>query len=60
MTNKLEAWAAKRGLTFSSSKTVNMTFRKRRKKNEKPTEIMLKKQIIPSKESTQFDYDTRK
>ena len=29
MTNQLDAWAAKRGLTFSPSKTVSTTFRKR-------------------------------
>ena len=37
VTNKLDAWAAKRGLKFSPSKTGSMTFRIR---NEKPIEIM--------------------
>ena len=54
MTNKLDAWAAERGLTFSPSKTVSMTFRKRRKRNKEPIEIMLKNEILPSKENTQF------
>ena len=36
--NKLVAWAAKRGLTFSPSNTVSMPFRKR---NEELIEIML-------------------
>ena len=45
------AWAAERGLTFSTSKTVTMTFKKR---NKEPIEIMLKNKIIPSKESTKF------
>ena len=34
VTNKSDEWAAKRGLTFSPSKTVN------RKKNKEPVEIM--------------------
>ena len=45
VTNKLDAWAAERSLTFSPSKTINMTFRKR---NEEPIEILLKNKIIPS------------
>ena len=49
VTKKLDAWAAERGLTFSSRKTVSMTFKKR---NEEPIEIMLRNKIIPSKEST--------
>ena len=28
-TNKLDAWTAERGLSFYSSRTVTMTFRKR-------------------------------
>ena len=32
--NKLDAWAAKRGLIFSSSKTFTMTFRKKNKKKQ--------------------------
>ena len=51
MTNKLDAWAADRGLTFSPSKAVSMTFRKR---NEEQIEIMLKNKIISSKETTLF------
>ena len=51
MTNKLDAWAAERGLTFSPNKTVSMIFRKR---NEKPMEIMLRTENMPSKERTQF------
>ena len=43
-----------RKLTFPTGKTVNMIFRKRRKKNEEPMEITLRKQTIPYKESTQF------
>ena len=31
VTNKLNAWAAERGLTFSNSKTVSMVFRKKKK-----------------------------
>ena len=53
VTNKLDAWAAERGLTFSPSKIVSMTFRKR---NKEPIEIMLRNKIMPSKESTQFIY----
>ena len=52
VTNKLVAWAAKRGLTVSPSKTENMTFRKRKKRNEESIEMMLRNKIIPSKEST--------
>ena len=36
VTNKLDAWTAKRVLTFSPSNTVSMTFRKRRKSNKEP------------------------
>ena len=32
--NKLDAWAVERGLIFSTNKTVNMVFRKRRKNEE--------------------------
>ena len=49
--NKLDAWAVERCLTFSPSETVSMIFRKR---NEEPLEIMLRNEIIPSKENTQF------
>ena len=51
VTNRLDVWAAKRGLTFSTSKTISMTFRKR---NEEPLEIKLRNETIPFKESTQF------
>ena len=44
VTNKLNAWAAERGLSFSFNKTVSMMFIKR---NEEPREIMLRDQIIP-------------
>ena len=50
-TNKLDAWLAERSLTFSPSKTVRFTFRKRGKRNKEPLEIMLRSRIIPSKES---------
>ena len=40
--------------TLSSSKTVTMTFRKRRKREEEPIEITPRNQIIPYRESTQF------
>ena len=36
VTNKLDAWAAERALTFSSKKTVSLIFRKRKKRNEEP------------------------
>ena len=38
VTNKLDAWVAERGLTFSPSKTVSMVFRIRirRKRNKEP------------------------
>ena len=49
VTNKLDARAAEKDLTFSSSKTVSMTFKKRK---EEPIEIMLRNEIIPSKENT--------
>ena len=52
VTNKLDAWAADRGLNFSPSKTVSMLFRKRKKRNEEPLEIMLRNEIILSKEIT--------
>ena len=45
VTSKLDAWAAEKGLTFSPSKTVSMTFRKR---NEEPIQIMLRNKILPS------------
>ena len=51
VTNKFDAWAAERGLIFSPSKTVNMTFEK---KHEEPIEIMLKNKIILFIESTKF------
>ena len=51
---KLDAWAAERGLTFFTSKTVNKIFRKRRKRNKKPIEITLRNKVIPNKEITQF------
>ena len=51
-TNKLDAWAAERRLTFSHNKAINMIFIKRRNINEKTIEIMLRNKIIPSKEST--------
>ena len=51
VSNKLDAWAAERGLTFSPNKTASMVFKK---KNKEPLEIMLRNEIIPSKESTQF------
>ena len=51
VTNRLDAWAVERGLTFSRRKTVSMPFRKR---NKELIEIMLRNEIIPSKESTQF------
>ena len=54
VTIKLDAWAVKRGLTFAPNKTVSMIFRKRRKSNEEPMEIMLINEIIPSKENTHF------
>ena len=54
MTNKLDGWAAERGLTFFLKKTVSMIFRKRRKRNEDPIEIMLRNEIIPSKERPYF------
>ena len=47
VTNKLDAWAAERGLTLSPNKTANMVFRKRRKRNKEPIEIMLRNEIIP-------------
>ena len=51
VTNKLDAYVEERGLTFSPSKTISMTFRKR---NEEPIEIMLRNEIMLSKKSTQF------
>ena len=42
MTNKLDAWASERGLTFFPNKTASIIFRKRRKRNEEPLEIVLK------------------
>ena len=39
------------GLTVSSNKTVSMIFKQR---NEESLEIMIRNEIIPSKESTQF------
>ena len=49
VTNRLKAWAAERGLTFSTRKTISMTFRKRRKRNEKPLELKLRNETIPLK-----------
>ena len=54
VTNKLDAWAVERGLKFFFNKTVSIVFRKGRKRNEEPLEIMLRDKIIPSKGSTQF------
>ena len=54
VTNKLHAWAVERGLSFSTSKKVNIVFRKRRKRNKEPMEITLRNKIIPNEESTQF------
>ena len=51
VTNKLDAWAAERGKTFSPSKAVSMIFRKR---NEEPIEIVLGNKVKLSIESTQF------
>ena len=45
---------ALQGVTFSPRKTVSMAFRNRRKRNDKSIEIMLRNEIIPSKENTQF------
>ena len=42
VTNKLDAWAAERGLKFSPNKTVSMVFRKR---YEEPLKIMLRNEI---------------
>ena len=36
VTNKLDAWAAEKGLSFSPNKTVSLTFRKR---NKEPIKI---------------------
>ena len=47
VTNKLNAWAVEKGLTLSSNKkTSKHVFRNR---NEESLEIMLRKEIIPSK-----------
>ena len=54
ITNKLDAWAAERGLNFSTSKTVNIVFNIKRKRNEEPMVITLGNKIIPNKESTHF------
>ena len=51
VTNNLNTSAAERGLTFSPNKTASIIFRKR---NEEPIKIMLRNEIIPSKESTLF------
>ena len=51
VTNKLDAWAVERGLTFSPTKTVNKIFGKR---NEEPMKITLRNQIIHYKKNTQF------
>ena len=51
VTNMLDAWAEERDLTFFPNRTASMVFRKR---NEESLEIMLRNEIIPSKESTQF------
>ena len=49
VTNKLDAYTVERGLTFSISKIVSIIFKKR---NEEPIKIMLRNEIISSKEST--------
>ena len=51
VSNKLDAWAAARGLTFSTNKTVSMIFRK---KNEEPIEIMLKTKLYLLKKVPSF------
>ena len=43
-----------KGLDISPRKTVSMVFRKRRKRNKEPIEIMLRNKIISLKESTHF------
>ena len=43
VTNKLNAWAAERGLTFSNSKTVSMVFRKKKKEKWRTNENHTKK-----------------
>ena len=53
-TNKLDAWLAKRRITFSTSKTIIMVFKKRRKRNKESVKITLKSQIVLNKKSTQF------
>ena len=42
------------GLDISPNKTESIIFRKRRKRNEEPMEIMLRNEIISSKGSTHF------
>ena len=48
VTNKLNAWALGKGerTNFLYQQTVNMIFRKRRKKNEGPIDVTIKNQII--------------
>ena len=53
-TNKLNTWAAERGLTFSPNKTVSIVFRKRRKRNEEPLKIMLNYKLYPLKKIPNF------
>ena len=47
-------WAAERGLIFSLNKTVSMIFSKRRKRNKELIKIILRNEIILSKENTMF------
>ena len=49
--NKLDTWAAKKGPTFSTNKTVKMIFKKRKK--VKPIEITIRNQIVLYNESSQ-------
>ena len=44
LSNKLNAWALERELIFPTSKTVNMVFRKRKKRNEEPKRSDLRQQ----------------
>ena len=57
--NNLDAWAEQRGLSFFTSKTVNMIHKKREKINKKIMKITLRNQIIPYEENTQFLRKTR-
>ena len=54
VTSKLDVWTAEELLTFSTSKTINIVFRKRRRRIKEPMKITLKTKVIPYKESTQF------